>query len=123
MTNELRKLIRELMDSGEFAVYYQLASDNAMFPHAIINLESISMMDNDNNRFDYQLFIDIYNRNDVFEIENITDTIISKLNALNSPKNNIFPTFYLESRRSIIDEDKSINHRQLMFVVQTYERK
>lgn len=122
MTNELRKVIKTKLNPITPLIYYQLADKDAMYPHIIFSLDSIDMLENDRNRFDYSLIIDIYNELNVAEIEDITDEIVKSLNNLNLPKDYVLPTFYLESRRAIKDEDKKINHRQLEFVVQTYER-
>ena len=123
MTNELRKLIKQEIDKCTgWTTYYQLADDKAMYPHITFTLDSISALDSDIHRFDYELVIDLWNKNDVVTIEEATDKIINLFNCNNLPQDSILPTFQFESRRSVIDEDKQINHRQLVFVVQTYER-
>jgi len=123
MTNDLRKAIKSKLNAIVTPiVYYRIADKDSMFPHIVFSLESSSMMDTDNNRYDYTLIIDIFDKNKQNNVEEITDTIIKNLNNLNLPKTTILPTIYLDSRRSLIDEDKDINHNQITFVVQMYER-
>lgn len=124
MTNDLRKLIKARLETVMpvgTQVYYQLA-DSEIFPHAIFTLEGMSVLADDMNRRDYSLIIDFYSR-DMLQAEAVADEIQELMNGDNLPQTSILPTFYLESRRAVIDEDKYLYHRQLTYSVQLYERK
>lgn len=125
MTNELRKLVRsELLNVPDVKeVYFQIADTKAMFPHVVFSFDGINSLSEDNNREDYILIVDVWDKSDSFvKVEDITDSIIKLFRAYNAPQTKILPTFYFESSRNMIDEDKKIKHNQIKFTVQNYER-
>lgn len=129
-TNELRELIKSQLNvAGTLAkvnteeVYYREARSEALYPHIVFSFESLSLGNNDRFRKDYNLVIDVYTKGySSIEVEDIADTIEDVFNNANMPAETILPTFFEESRRWIIDEDKAIKHIQLTFIIQNFER-
>ena len=125
-TNELRKLVRLLLgrfkdEHGIKEIYYELARDDKMYPHIVFSFDNINT--GDLYRHDLSLVIDIYDKSDsAYLVEQIADDVEDMFNALNLPQDTILPTFYLEARRSVLDEDKKIRHRQIDVIVQNYEQ-
>lgn len=126
-TNELRKLVKSMLSEKKFTeenkikdVYYENADDEAMFPHIVFDFDTVNL--GDLHRKDKSLVIDIYDKSDsAFLVEKIADEIEDMFNAKNLPQENILPTFFLEDRRTVLDEDKKIRHRQIEIIVQNYE--
>lgn len=124
-TNELRKLVRLLLgrfkdEHGIKEIYYELARDDKMYPHIVFSFDNINT--GDLYRHDLSLVIDIYDKSDsAYLVEQIADDVEDMFNALNLPQDTILPTFFLEARRSVLDEDKKIRHRQIDVIVQNYE--
>lgn len=124
-TNELRKLVRWLIgqlkdEHGIKEFYYELARDDKMYPHIVFSFDNINT--GDLYRHDLSLVIDIYDKSDsAYLVEQIADDVEDMFNAINLPQDTILPTFYLEARRSVPDEDKKIRHRQIEVTVQNYE--
>lgn len=127
-TNEIRKLIASKLTNEEFvkrygikSVSYENADDDKVFPHIVFTLENINL--GDLSRHDAILTIDIWDKSDSDNLaEDITDEIEKMFWAQNMPQNLILPTFFLENRRSVKDEDKKIRHKQLEISIQNYER-
>lgn len=118
-TNSLRKLIEEKLQTITSHVYYAIANENTVFPHIVFTLESINT--GDLTRSDYDLVIDIWNKGEQYNTEEMADAVENLLKTKNFPQTDILPTFFSEDRKHITDEDKSINHLQLSFIVQLYE--
>ncbi len=126
-TDDLRKLIKTQLDSlkiqGAKEVFYKTASDTAGYPHIVFNLSQIGTLGNDLHRSDYVLEIDVWDKNKSESVTfNLCDTIEELLSAVNLPQASILPTFFFESRQSILDEDKDIKHELIKFTVQMYQR-
>lgn len=118
-TIELRKLIVKLLKEVNKSVFYENASDKAEYPYIVYNLDNINTVNYPRN--DIILTIDVWDRsNSTITVESLTDKIEDVLNMLNKPSKNLFPTFYLEDRMSIDDEDPSIRRRQLKFKIENY---
>lgn len=126
-TNELRKLVRTILGESSFIdrhgikeIYHEIASDDKMYPHIVFSFDDINT--GDLYRHDLSLIIDIYDKSDsAYLVESIADDIEDMFNAENLPQDTILPTFYLEARRPVADEDKKIRHRQIEVIVQNYE--
>lgn len=123
-TNDLRKLIRnkllELPESfGIKEVSYQIAENKEMYPHIVFSFDREENVD---KRSDYRLDIDVYDKGTPFNVEDIADDIEEMFRQSNLPQATILPTFYAENRRRLPDEDKSIQHILLKFIIQNYER-
>ena len=118
-TIELRKLIVKLLKEVNKSVFYENASDKAKYPYIVYNLDNINTVNYPRN--DIILTIDVWDRsNSTVTVETLTDNIEDVLNMLNKPSKNLFPTFYLEDRMSIDDEDPLIRRRQLKFKIESY---
>lgn len=118
-TNDLRKFIKTKLDTVATS-YYHDAPDSAMFPHIVFDFNSIDL--GDYYRQDYVLVVDIWCKNNQADAETKADTICELLQIQNLPQANILPTFWRESRRNLLDEDKDVNHIQLEFTVQVYDK-
>lgn len=126
-TNELRRLIFSMLSEQSFkeksgikGIYYELADEDAMFPHVVYEISSA--MYTDMTRKDYSMIIDVYDRSDeATAAEDIADIIENMFDAKNLPQDKIYPTFFLEDRRTVQDEDKKIRHKQITIVIQNYE--
>lgn len=124
-TNDLRKLIRQRLMSLQSRynlkdVYYEIADERKMYPHIVYDLEEVNPTD---KRRDYVLSIDLFGKDRAtYDMENLADDIEDLFNSQNIPQDTILPTFYLETRRQVPDEDKTIKHIIVKFTVQNYER-
>lgn len=123
-TNELRKLIKTqlgaLKADGVKEIYYKKASNDDLFPHIVYTLSSVSTLSNDVNRSDYHLDVDVWDRESESTVCDIADKVEIIFNNVNLPQETILPTFYLDDRASIIDEDKDIKHELIRFIIQLY---
>lgn len=100
-------------------VYYRIADEDNIYPHIVFRFRKLDL--GDLFRQDYMLEIDVWDK-DVIHIEDMCDQIEWIFNNNNNPQNTILPTFFIESRDDIEDEDKSIQHRLLRVECQNYER-
>ncbi|EGS9998288.1 DUF3168 domain-containing protein [Clostridium perfringens] len=118
-TIELRKLIVKLLKEVNKSVFYENANDKTEYPYIVYNLDNMNTVNYPRN--DSILTIDVWDRNkDTVTVETLADKIEDILNMLNKPSEKSFPTFYLEDRMSIDDEDPLIRRRQLKFKIENY---
>ena len=120
-TNDLKKLIQTKLKTLTTNVYFEIAADNALYPHIVFTFNSVDL--GDLSRQDYILYIDVWDKGDnSTAIDELCDNIETLLQAQNLPQTRILPTFYLMDRKSIPDEDKQIRHRLIRFQIQNYVR-
>jgi len=120
-TNDLKKLIQTKLKTLATNVYYEIAADNALYPHVVFTFDSIDL--GDLSREDYMLNVDVWDKGkSTTAIDDLCDSIENLLQAENLPQAHILPTFYLVDRRNVPDEDKAIKHRVIRFQIQNYER-
>lgn len=120
-TNYLKKLIQAQLKTVVENVYYEIASDDALYPHIVFNFERIDL--GDLARQDYILRIDIWDKSqNTVAIDSVADNVENLLQAENIPQDHVLPTFYLIDRHNIEDSDKNIKHREIRFQIQNYER-
>lgn len=120
-TNDLKELIQTKLKTLTTDVYYKIASTKAMYPHIVFNFERVDL--NDLSRQDYILRIDIWDKNeDSNPADELADKVENLLQAQNLPQTHVLPTFYLMDRHDIEDSNKEIQHREVRFQVQNYER-
>lgn len=120
-TNDLKKLIQTKLKTLATNVYYEIAADNALYPHVVFTFNSIDL--GDLSREDYMLNVDVWDKGkSTTAIDDLCDSIENLLQAENLPQAHILPTFYLVDRRNVPDEDKAIKHRIIRFQIQNYER-
>ncbi|MGL5085313.1 MAG: tail completion protein gp17 [Clostridium sp.] len=118
-TIELRKVVKSLLKEVNNNVFYEEASSNATFPYLVYEFETVNL--NNYPRDDIFMTVDVWDKaEDTITVETLADNIEKALNFTNNPTKNVLPTFYLESRMSLRDEDKQIRRRQLKFTIQNY---
>lgn len=117
-TADLRKLVKEQLDTAPGKTYHRQAPGDAAFPYKTYTLKSVSFTD---ERDDFDLCVDIWHRGDWKVIEEAADQIEKLFNNTNLPQSTILPTFFRENRYNLEDPDKTLNHIQLRFLVQLYE--
>ena len=120
-TNDLIELIKTKLSTVASDVYYEVADEDALYPHVVFSFQQINL--GDLSRQDYELDVDVWDKGEETEtVENLCDSIEHLLHGANLPQKNILPTFYLIDRRILFDEDKEIRHRVVRFQIQNYER-
>lgn len=120
-TNDLKKLIQTKLKTLTTNVFFEQATDNALYPHIVFDFRTIDL--GDLARQDYILEVDVWDKGtSTTKVDELADKVEDLLQAKNLPQTNILPTFYKIDRRSIIDTDKSIKHRLIKFQIQNYER-
>ena len=118
-TAELRKLIKEQLQTIPGDTYHKTASKDAAFPYKTFKLSSVAFVE---ARDDQELEIDIWDRSpDQKQIEDIADQIERLFANTTLPRSPIYTTFFREARYNLEDPDKTLQHIQLRFLVQLYE--
>lgn len=117
-TADLRKLVKEQLQTIQGETYHREASNDAAFPYKTFTLQSVTFTD---ARDDFDLCVDIWHRGDWKVVEEIADQIEELLQNTNLPQTTILPTFFRENRYNLEDPDKTLQHIQLRFIVQLYE--
>lgn len=120
-TNDLKKLIQTKLKTLTTNVFFERATDDAMYPHIVFSFREINL--NDLSRQDYSLDIDVWDKGtSTTAIDALADSVEDLFHMENLPQENVLPTFYKTDRKSIDDPDKSIEHRLIRFQVQNYIR-
>lgn len=120
-TNDLKELVQAKLKTVCTNVYFEVASDDALFPHVVFSFNNLNL--GDLSRQDYTLDVDVWSKGkSTTAVDDLCDTIENLLQGENLPQDHILPTFYLIDRKSLLDEDKNIRHRLIRFQVQNYER-
>lgn len=118
-TAALRGLVAEMLRNKVASVHHRTASNTASYPYATYE---VNYSFPDSNLIGAELIVDLWDRFDNWKrIEGIADEIENAFNCANIPVENIFPTFFRESRVPIEDPDKSLQHIQIRFYVHIYE--
>lgn len=118
-TNDLKKLIQTKLKTLTTNVYFEQATDNAMYPHIVFSFREINL--DDLSRQDYTLNVDVWDKGtNTTAIDTLADSVEDLLHTKNLPQTNVLPTFYKIDRKSIEDPDKSIKHRLVRFQIQNY---
>lgn len=120
-TTDLKKLIVTQLGTITGGTYYRKAVDNAAFPYKVFSFRSVDL--SDIARDDIMLTVDIYDMDtNQKSIEVIADSIEALFNAKNLPQTNILPTIYRNSRIYVDSDDYNIQHIELTFYIQSYEK-
>lgn len=120
-TAELRQLITAQLNTISGVTYYREAPDDAIYPYKTFELTTANL--GDLNRDDIDLCVDIWDHNTNSKaVETIADAVENLFNAKNLPQTGILPTFFRDSRYQVTEDDKTIQHIQLHFLVQSYIR-
>ena len=118
-TNDLKELVQTKLKTLTTNVYFEIADSQALYPHIVFAFRTIDL--GDLSRQDYVLDVDLWDKGtSSTAIDDLADSVENLLQAANLPQKNILPTFYKIDRKSLIDEDKSIRHRNIRFQVQNY---
>ena len=118
-TNDLRKLVQERLKEITPYVYYRKSDEDALYPHIVHLIDRVNLIAE--HRDDVSLTVDIWTQSESIA-NDMADMVEKKFNSENLPQDNILPTFFLETRITVEDEDKNISHIQMTFTVQNYER-
>lgn len=120
-TNDLKNLIQEKFKTLTTNVYYEQANDDGLYPHIVFSFRQIDL--GDISRQDYILEVDVWDKSrSTYNIEELSDNVEDLLHCENLPQDRILPTFYKIDRKSILDPNKDIKHRQIRFQIQNYVR-
>lgn len=124
ISNSLRKVIQTALSSLKNTydikeVSYRVASDDAMYPHVVYHIDSISPTDM--GRHDFLLDIDVWDRGEAERALEITDAIRELFAFWNTPQEDILPTFYDMSSGQVDDPDRTIVHYVLRIQGQVYK--
>lgn len=124
-TNDLRKavkaIIKPLMPTyGVKNIYFRRAKRNAIYPHIVITMPTTDL--SDFFRKDYVVDIDIYTRDEDLAL-NIADDIEDVFNNLNAPEDSILPTFFVQTKIQVEDQDETITHEVVRLQCQLYDNK
>lgn len=118
-TNDLKKLVQTKLKTIATNVFFEQATDNALYPHAVFNFKTIDL--GDLWRQDYILEVDVWDKGtSTTQVDELSDKIEDLLQLQNLPQTKILPTFFKIDRKTIIDSDKSIKHRLIRFQIQNY---
>lgn len=118
-TNDLRKLVQTRLKDITPLVYYRRADEDALYPHIVHLIDRVNILAE--HRDDVSLVVDIWTKSDSVANE-LADAVEKSFDRENLPQETILPTFFLETRITVEDDDKSISHIQMTFTVQNYER-
>ena len=118
-TKALRKLVMEQLQTVPGETYHRRASADATYPYKVFRLTSVNFTD---ARDDQELEVDVWDRSlDPKPAEDIADQIEALFADANLPAPPIYPTFFRDSRSTLDDPDKNLQHIQLRFLVQLYK--
>lgn len=116
-TNNLKKALKTLFQSSITQVFYNQASSTATFPYLVYEFRSV----NNEISTDYIVEADVWDKGmETVNIDNICDEL-EELHQYVYTDNNIQFRLYFESRQSIIDENKELKRRRLVFTLKLYE--
>lgn len=120
-TNDLKILLKTKLNTLATNVFFEQATDNALYPHIVFSFRTIEL--GDLSRKDYILEVDVWDKGtNSTNVDELADKVEDLLQAQNLPQTNILPTFYLMDRKSVLDPDKDIKHRLIRFQIQNYVR-
>lgn len=123
-TNEVRRVVEARLNSIKTKyniseVSHRLASEDAMFPHIVWEINGIRPMDH--GRQDYELDVHIWTKNDAYTAYEIADAVVLLFRFANLPQDDILPTFYESSALVVEDTDKSLVHMVVRLEGHTYD--
>lgn len=122
-TNELRRAVIEKLEVlkpkyGIKEIYFERANDGALFPHLVVTFSGDNI--SDFYRKDYTVDVDVYTKKQADAID-IGDDIEDIFCNLNSPNDDILPTFFMQAKIFLDDSDKTIVHEVLRMQCQLYD--
>ena len=118
---KLRGQLKILIEDIHPSVYYQNATKNTQFPYVVYDLPN-SFTNQDQDIFN--LDIDIWdNQEDTTNMEKLATIIWRELHRYRYIDEDIQFTIYRMNRLNIVDDDKRIKRRKLIFQVRYYDRR
>ena len=66
------------------------------------------------------MIIDIYTKDDEPRANELMDEIIEIFSYLYDESNEVLASYFFKSAQPIIDEDKTINHKQIKYEIEPY---
>lgn len=123
-TKDLRAVIQTKLLTVCDRIFYRIAPDDATVPYATFDLSRVSL---DLTRDTIDLCIDVFDiANNPKAVDDIADAIEDLFNpekiGLNVPEETVLPTFFPMNRYPVGESDKTIQHEQLHFEIQSYDR-
>ena len=124
-TNDLAKIVFNKLSEHCENVYRGNAPTNSMFPHIVFEVDNVNTQSAP--LYLYYLDIDIWHKKTGIQsikriINDLADDIEDSFCNQNIPTDTILPTFFLDSRFKVDDEDKKIQHITIRLFVHLYER-
>lgn len=120
-TLQLQKLIKSRMDTVQGGTYHVNAPDTAAYPYKVFALQTADL--GDKSRDDITMIVDVWDKSSNQKtVDTIADNLEALFNGANLPQTGILPTIWRESRYPVPDENKSLQHVQMTFYIQNYER-
>lgn len=124
ISNSLRKVVQTALSTlkntyGISEVSYRLASEDAMYPHIVFHIDSITPTDMGRN--DFQIDVDIWDKGESARAFEIADAARELFAFWNAPQEDILPTFYDMSTGQVDDTDKTLVHVVLRIQGQVYK--
>lgn len=118
---KLRGQLKILIEDIHPSVYYQNATKDTQFPYVVYDLPN-SFTNQDQDIFN--LDIDIWdNEEDTTNMEKLATIIWRELHRYRYIDEDIQFTIYRMNRLNIVDDDKRIKRRKLIFQVRYYDRR
>ncbi|MFS0864125.1 hypothetical protein [Fredinandcohnia sp. 179-A 10B2 NHS] len=120
---EIRKVIKGILKSQHSQVYYEHASDKAVYPYLVFDLpDSID----DGSMEQFVLDVDGWDspiNGDTTTLETLMDIVDKSLHRKTVVINNeLSMTFYRENRLPLKDDDKRIRRRKYIYQVRTHAK-
>lgn len=117
---ELRKVLNALLKTHHPQVYYQRATDKAVFPYIVYNLPN--SFDNEQQEV-FNLDIDVWSMGaDTTTIETLTGQLWKAFNCYHHIDSNIQFTTYRANRLTLEDDNPDIKRRKLIFELRYFNR-
>ena len=119
-TRDLKTKIKEVINLSCPSVYDEIAPDKVTFPYVIFNIESIRAYDMEN----YQLEVNCYDYGtNPANVDELADSIENSLKAYTYINEFMQFRTFLNTRNSIMEEDKKIRRKRLLFDLYYFERR
>ena len=120
-TADLRKLITAQLNTIQGVTYYRNAPKDASYPYKTFELSRVDM--GNSHRDDVDLCVDVWDHDtDQKKADEIADQIEELFDSVNLPQATILPTFFRDNRIPVNEPDLTIQHIQLHFLVENYEK-
>ena len=117
-TNKLRKALVTIFSQITPVVFYSQANSQVAFPYIVFELSLLA----DENYDSYSVEVDVWDRgNNVSNLENICDSLEKLDRTLHNDEDLSF-VMYFENKNIVIDSDKELKRRRLVFNLKLYSK-